>query len=532
MFKCWTFFFVFLIPIIAIGKADKDKPDNSPQSKIKRDIDYIIADRVQGRLTASSGETIVADYIEGRFRSLQILPYKNKYKWEFTTKVGMKVGADAYFHLFNNELTLGNEVIVLPYGNGNLIRGAAMPGVNEKDNVWLLSLKSFQAAQTNNLQKLLYEQAKLAIDQGAASVVFLNDIDVFQDIVQLNLTQFEALDKPVVFLTHKAYNAYLKPNLKKDWIIVDGKLGFEESHSTGKNVAAMIDNKAPFTVVIAAHFDHLGNLGANYKGADDNASGVAGLLAIAEQIKIAGLRNYNYLFIAFSGKEQNLQGSKNFLQQNEFIINSIACMIDLDMIGRYNISTKDIYLAGYGTSPSWASILQLSNRGMNIRIDSSGYNYSDCTTFYEKNIPVLRISTGYHNDYMKPTDDISKLNLNGIVDIAAFVTRIVGEIDRRSKPIFTKTTDLLPKLEKMKSNIGIIPDFTYTGQGIKIAAVIPNKVASTAGMMSGDIITKIGVYTLYDMDDYMEAMKKTEQGREVTVIAKRDKSEFKFFVVL
>jgi len=523
---------VLVFPFVSFAKVDKEKIDQSPIGKLKRDIEYITSDLTEGRMTGSKGELVAAEYIENRFKSMSINPYKSKYKWEFTTKTGMCVSSSAYFKLFDQNLKIGNEVIVMPYGSGSSLSGFSLPKVYEQDNVWLISMKDIKVLEQNNPQKYLHEQARSFIQRGASSVLFFNDIDPSQDLTQLNLQPFETLDKPVCVLNHKAYEYYIKGNLKKDWIIVDAKLGFEESNSTGKNIVGHIDNKAPFTIVISAHYDHLGNFGENYKGADDNASGVAALLSLAEMIKLAGLKNYNYVFIAFSGSQQGMQGSKNFLQQNEFFAPTIAALIDLNMLGRYNNITKNIFVSGVGTSPIWSGILQTSNKGLTLKIDSSGYGYSDYTNFYNKNIPVLQFSTGYHDDYLKVSDDATKINYAGEYDIINYMYRVIAETDRRTKPIFNKTNDIVPELEKLKTDLGIIPNFTFNDNGIQIGACIPNKLASKSGMLSGDVITKIGPFKIIDFDDYMQAIRKSEPGKEVTFIVQRGKNEFKFFVVM
>jgi hypothetical protein len=521
-----------MFPLVIFAKADKDKIDQSPVGKIKRDVEFLSSANLEGRLTGSKGEQIAADYIENRFKTIGLAPYKSKYKWEFTTKVGMKVGDNAYFKIFDNPLTIGNEVIVMPYGLGSKVGGFALPKVNEPNNVWLVPMTELNLKASNTPQKLMYEYAKNCINNGASSIVFYNDGESVQDVSLLNLPTFEPLSKPVVVLNSKSYVRYIKPNLKKDWIIVDGILGFEEANATGKNVTGFIDNKAPFTVIVSASFDHLGNFGNMQFGADNNASGVAALLAIAEMLKASGLKRYNYLLIAFSGKEQDYQGSKIFLQQNEFLVPSISCMIDLDMLGRFNATTRSVYVKGVGTSPTWSSLLQTMNKGFKLNIDSSGYGLSDYTTFYKNNIPVLCFSTGYHDDYRRNTDVSDKLNFVGEYDIINYIYRIVSEIDKQSKLIFNKTNDQLQKLENQKLDLGIIPDFSYTDYGVKIATTMPQKKANIAGMMSGDIITKIGPFTIYDFEEYLKAMKKTEPGREVTIIVKRGNNEFKFFVVL
>ena len=531
MHRLSILFYILLIPFALLAKGEKDNIDPSPIAKIKRDVDYMCSDQAEGRLTGSKGELLVANYIENRFREVKLAPYKGKYKWEFVTKTGVKVGENAFFKVFDHQIKIGNEVIVMPYSDGNTLSGFTMPRVYEEGNVWMISMKDIKAHETNNVQKLLYEQAKYFISQGAGSVLFYNDIDATQDLSQMNLQPFEMLSKPVCVINHKAYENYIKVNLKKDWIIIDAKLGFEDASATGKNIVSYIDNKAPFTIVLGAHYDYLGQFGEVYKGADDNASGVAALLSVAEMIANARLKNYNFLFIAFSGKEQGLQGSKQFLIQNEYLIPNIAAMIDLDMLGRLSV-TKDLFVSGIGTSPSWGDMLTMHNKGFKLNIDSSGYGYSDYTNFYLRNIPVLRFSTGYHEDYMKVSDVPSKLNYSGMYDVVNYIVRIVSEMDRRSRLIFNRTQDILPKLEKLKTDFGIIPDFSFNENGIRIAACVPNKIAFKSGMNSGDVITKMGPFTIIDFDDYMEAIRKSEPGREITILVKRGKAEYKFFVVM
>lgn len=509
----------------------KEKADNSPADRLKRDVEYLASPNTEGRLTGTKGEALAADYIEGRFRAQGIPPYKSKYQWEFSTKTGMRLGNDAFFKMLDHDLEIGKELIVLPYGRGNTLRGYTMPRVYEEGNVWMISLQDMRVRESSDPQKALYEKARASIAAGASAVVFYNDEDVFQDLNQINLTHFEALSKPVCLINYQAWQAHGRAAMKQDWIVLEARLGLEDASVTGHNVAAMIDNRAPFTVIVGAHFDHLGTFGGKFRGADDNASGIAALLMLAEMTKQSDIKNYNFLFVAFSGKEQGLQGSKAFLQQNEFFAPNIVAMFDLDMVGRMT-PTRDVYISGVGTAAQWADMLQMMNRGFVLHMDSSGYGYSDYTTFYQRKIPVLRFSTGYHDDYMKATDEPSKLNYVGQYDLISYIFRVIEETDRRTRPIFQQTNDVLSKLEKQKSDLGIIPDFSFNENGIRAAACIPNRTAAKSGMLSGDVITKIGPFNIVDFDDYMEALRKSEPGREITVIVRRGKNDYKFFVVL
>jgi aminopeptidase YwaD len=520
--------FFLLLPVSFISLGQTIKLDNSPIGKLKRDVDFLANDKMNGRLTGSSEAHKVAEYIESRFQQIGISSYKGKYKWDFTAKTGMILGKNAYFKLFDEKLSLGKDFIFMPYSTGNVIKGMAMPGVDEENNVWIISTKKIKLLESNNRQKTLFEKAKECISQGASAVVFINDIDATQDLSSLNLSTFEALQKPVAFINYATFLKSIKPVMKKDWIDIDAKLGFEDANTKGENVVAMIDNKSPLSIVVACNYDHIGNLGEVYNGANNNASGVATILQVAEMVKLNGLKRYNYIFIAFAGKEQELQGSSEFLKQNESMINSFSCMIDLDKIGRLDNKSKKIFVSGIGTASVWNSILQRANKNLYaLAIDSSGMGYSDQNSFYKKNVPVLNISTGYDEDHLTSKDDFEKINWNGLFGVA---NSVCSELDKETKLIFSKTNDIVVKLEKTKLNLGVIPDYSFDQNGIRINYCYPNKMGAVSGMKMGDIILKIGQFKIIDFDDYIEAMNKIEKDKEITILVKRDKNEYKFFV--
>ncbi len=523
----YIFIYLFFIAFQAIGQ--NTKIDNSPVGKLKSEISYLSSDQMAGRLTGSKEANQVADYIQSRFKAIQLEPYKNKYQWDFTAKTGFRLGDNAYFKIFEKKLAIGTEVIIFPYGSGNKISGMVLPQVDEPGNIWLISTKNIKLTETSNPQKLLYEYAKDAIQRGAESVVFFNNIDATLDISNLNLSKYDALSKPVAYINYQSYVTNLKPNLKKDWIDIDARLGMEDANTTGKNVVAMINNNAPLSIVIAANYDHLGNQGEVFNGADNNASGIAALLKLAEIIKEKDLNRYNYMFIAFAGKEQDLQGSKSFLLQNQHMLNAFSCMINIDRIGRLNIN-KELLVSGMGTSPSWGTLIQKNNKLFKLLIDSSGMGYSDHNTFYLNQIPVLRISTGYHDDFMSPKDDVEKINAGGELLVINFISSLLESLDAESKLKFTKTNDILSKLEKTKNDLGIIPDYTFDHNGIRIDYCYSNKAAKISGLKAGDVILKIGPFKIIDFDDYMEALNKTDKEKETTIIVQRDNIEFKFFV--
>lgn len=532
MYKYSLLLILFLSPTTGWSKKIESlKPEPAPTSYIQSDIDNLCSAKMAGRLVGTEGEQAAADYLQQRFIDIGIPPYNNKYIWDFTFKSGLRLGNNSYFKIFENKLVTGTDVIFLPYAKENVMKGFALPKVYEPDNVWLVPISTLMTKVSNNAQKIFYDHAVQCIAQHASGVVFLNDNDVTHDLSPTDLTSFEQLSVPVAFITSKAYLEYIKPNLKMDWISVDAKLGYENANTTGRNVIASIDNKSPFSIVIAAHYDHLGDMSGLCKGADYNASGVAALLAIAEMVKTYKLKRFNYIFIALSGKEADMQGSKSFVMQNEFVLNNISCMIDLNMVGRLN-AARDVYVSGTGTTADWNVILQKMNKGFMLHTDTSGISYTDANTFYNKNIPVLTISTGFHDDYMRVSDDETKINYSGILEIASYTYRMLSEMDKQTKMIFNKTVDILPLFSKLRSDLGLLHDLSFNQNGMRVATTLPGSKGAAAGIKSGDVITKIGLFNIIDHEDFIEAMTKTEPGKETIILVKRGNNEFKFFVVL
>jgi aminopeptidase YwaD len=527
------FLLFLLLPMVVFSKGNTtDKADQSAKGRYLQDIQYLCMNTLEGRQTGTEGEKMAADFIQTRFEGIGLLPYKGKYQWDFTLQGGTVLGKDAYVAFNDQRLQIGSEIQFLPYSYGNEFHGATMPGVDEPGNVWLVPLSKALVQRTNTPHKILYEYTRSLMEHQPTAIVYFNDMGASADITLAGSSKFDALTLPVAIVNHAAAQKFIRGNLLRDWIYVDAKLGYEQTNSTGKNVCGYIDNRSPLTVLVTAHYDHIGMQGGFMPGADNNASGVAGLFYLAEQLKVNRMTGYNYLFVAFSGKEENLQGSAAFAKQMEGSLNAFSCMVHLNMIGRFKNAVRDIYVTGAGTSPTWAQIIPKISLGYNFRIDSCGYTSTDITSFYLKNIPTLQFSTGYHDDYQTEQDVPDRINSAGAIEVLNLVYKTLSELSLTTKPVFTKPQELLPKLKNVKVDMGIMPDFSFQEEGLRIGACLKNKLAATTGFQSGDVIIKIGEYPIYDVDDYVKALKKSSEDRETAIIIKRGKEEYKFFVLL
>lgn len=303
---------------------------------------------------------------------------------------------------------------------------------------------------------------------------------------------------------------------------------------TGINVVGFLNNSSPITIVIGAHFDHLGlghdknskeanPEGKIHNGADDNASGTAGVLELARYFANNNKKeSYNFLFICFSGEELGLMGSKKWCENPSLELRAINYMINLDMVGRLDPQTKKLVVYGVGTSPVWVPIIDSLKTDLSIKKDSAGIGPSDQTSFYLKNIPVLHFFTGQHEDYHKPSDDADKLNYDGEVAVLQYIVKIIDATDKLPKLTFLKTRNPDTGKSAMKVTMGVMPDYTYEGKGLKIDGVTDDKPAAKAGIKKDDVIIKMDKRDINNIQDYMKSLSEHKKGDKIPVKLIRD----------
>ncbi len=308
------------------------------------------------------------------------------------------------------------------------------------------------------------------------------------------------------------------------------------------NVVGFLDNKAPYTIVIGAHYDHLGlghdhnSLDANpdgkiHNGADDNASGTAGVIALAEHFSKNKIKEpFNFLFICFSGEELGLLGSKKYCENSDIELSKINYMINMDMIGRLNDSTKKLLVYGVGTSPVWVPLIDSLKTDFSIKKDSSGIGPSDQTSFYLKDIPVLHFFTGQHSDYHKPGDDIEKINYKGEADVLNYIAKLIEKTFNYNKLAFTKTRTPDNGKGSFKVTMGVMPDYAFEGEGMRIDGVTDGKPANKAGILKGDVVKKIGTVDVKNVQDYMKGLSEFKKGDTAPVEILRNGELKKFNV--
>ena len=309
------------------------------------------------------------------------------------------------------------------------------------------------------------------------------------------------------------------------------------------NVAGMLDNGSARTIVIGAHYDHLGK-GPNrstreedpenkiHYGADDNASGVAGVLALADYFSNNDrVEDVNIIFVCFSAEELGLLGSKQFVEDMKRESIKPEYMLNMDMIGRLDPDTRTLHASGVGTSKEWVDLLNKAGKSFKMVYDSSGTGGSDHTSFYLADIPVLHFFTGIHSDYHKSSDTPDKLNYEGQQEVLEFIIDLVEMTEQQGALTFQKTKNTNMGTGRFKVTLGIMPDYAWQKGGVKHDGVTEGKPAQKAGIQAGDVIVKIGNTRIETIQDYMKILGEHNPGDKVKAIILRNEKEMTLDII-
>jgi len=538
-------FFLLLSASLQTLTAQSEAKDH-----IRDDVYFLADDKLEGRATGSEGEKQAADYIAKQFAAIGLISPDglNNYLASFDVNAGKAEGKEIYISL-GNDLFKTPDVYPLSFSaNGNLSAeitflgyGISAPDLGHddyagKDVTGKIAVIQLSSPEGNNPHSKyadhIDERTKVlvAMLHGAKGVIFFNE-DPDYEIPMRNYSRNSPRESvPVLYADKKVID-----RIKSYHGMIGMGAELNDVVKTGHNVVGFIDNKSENTVVIGAHYDHLGHgeiEGSLYRGepaihngADDNASGVALIIQLARMLKLSDLKNNNYLFIAFSGEEMGLFGSKAFVKSETIKNYHVNYMLNFDMVGRID-SLNTLIINGAGTSPEWKVLEQLKGNDIHIKTTESGVGPSDQTSFYLSDIPVLHFFTGSHQDYHKPSDDADKINFDGIVTVLDYTFDLIAHIDSKGKIPFTKTNDSNnDDAPKFTVTLGVVPDYAYNGKGMRIDGVSDGKPASHAGLLTGDVVTKLGTHDVSDMMSYMKALSKFQKGDATTVTFLRNGNE-------
>ena len=318
---------------------------------------------------------------------------------------------------------------------------------------------------------------------------------------------------------------------------------------TVHNVAGYLPGLSDEYIVIGAHYDHLGlgeqfsmspsAAGTVHPGADDNASGTAGVLELARYFASRPPPKRGLLFLAFAGEELGMLGSSYYVGHPLLPLDHAVAMINLDMIGR--IRDDKVYIGGFGTGKQFKSMLEEMAGETNLHLDLSekgGYGSSDHTSFTAKQIPVLFFFSGLHADYHRPSDTPDKINSVGAVELLQFVAQVAGRIaDSPERPQFVRVADPRPPGIGSPEGgygawFGSVPDFREAPDGVRFADIMPGSPAEKAGFKAGDILFEFDGKPIKNLYDFTYALRARRPGDEVLVRVRRSDSVVSASVVL
>ncbi len=531
-----------LIPVLSWSQSKRkkriaeEKANAALVTALKSHVQYLADDQLEGRLTGSKGEELAMQYLIQQYQQMGIeAKGTNGYVQEFEIKEGKQIDAATRLVVDDQTLTVRKDYFPLTYSANKTIQGKPALALTEKGQPWFFDLSDVLEDNQNNphfdVEGAIKQQAKHAAGKGA-TVLFVYNTSSRVDNIQFNKNDTAAvLSIPVVYINKAAFKKYFADESASYSINVTVSLS--EKKRKARNVIAYLNNNAANTVIIGAHYDHLGygedksaldTFHAIHNGADDNASGTAALLELARMLKTKAPTNNNYLFIHFSGEELGLLGSKYWLE-NPTVKITPNYMINMDMVGRYDTSHK-LTVGGYGTSPVWGEVWKGLNSPLIVKFDSTGSGPSDHASFYRANIPVQFFFTGSHPDYHKISDDADKINYNGQKDIVKLIYNLITLTDSKGKLAFTKTTEpQMGQTRRFTVSLGVIPDYGYSGTGMRIDGVSPGKLAEKVGLQAGDILLQLGEFKFVDVMSYMQALGKFNPGAKAKLRIKRGTEE-------
>ena len=293
-------------------------------------------------------------------------------------------------------------------------------------------------------------------------------------------------------------------------------------------------------IVVGAHMDHLG-MGTSsslapgevavHNGADDNASGVAVMLALAEGFAALAPehRPHDLVFVAFGAEEMGLLGSKYLVETMDGAERQrVLAMINFDMVGRLSTASA-LAVNGKGTAEEWEALISAANVGadgaaaMELGGTPDGWGPSDHAAFYGEGMPVLHFFTGSHDDYHKPSDDLDKLDSAGAASVGELAGRVIlGLLDRCEPLTYVKVERPSQGRTAFRVSLGTMPDYGVDADGLALAGVRPGGAAEAAGLQKGDVLTKIGEREIHNIDDYMACFAELEPGVAVPIEYVRD----------
>jgi len=551
------------------------------KEELKEHVNYLASDELEGRKPGTEGDKSAAEYIRNEFKKAGLTLLGEEGYQYFDIIKGIKHGSNNHLYIndfhakshednmpfpFSGNGTVKSKVVFVGYGfdiNEDDIKWNDYAGTDVKGK-WVLVLRGDPEMKDQDSKFIPYSsdrtKVRTAIKYGAAGVLMVSGktYDSEDKLIKLKYGRGNAQVKvPVIHIIRPLADKILdseksvidfenefidkkKPNSFETKTTVKATVDIEYIKTKTQNVIAMLPggNKtlSQEYIIIGGHYDHLGMGGRNsgsrmpdtsavHNGADDNASGVASMLEIAEQFNDKKYKNdRSIIFMAFGAEETGLLGSAYYTRNPIKELSKTYAMINLDMVGRLSEENPTVTIAGTGTAEEFNATLDAYKEKLDFDLAYSpdGYGASDHSSFYGSDIPVLFFNTGAYQDYHTPFDDTELLNFEGQEKVTQFVFDVLYELsNRRDSLTFVSTGSYEGNnnsRRSLKVTLGIIPGFGDTeNKGLRVDGTRKGGPAEKGGMMKGDVITAVNGEKIENIYEYMDILGKLEKGQRIMV---------------
>ena len=587
--------------VMIVSKSNKEKIDPGSAEimtyEILEHIKYLSSDKLEGRFPGSEGSKKAINYISKNWEAQGVLPAgTKKYEQPFSYISKVSLGNRNILRVRNSKSRYKIKKDFIPIGwsgNGNIDDKVVFVGygfdiddslswndyinVNVK-NKWVLMFLNGPDGNSPHspygYHKKLYNKVIAARDRGVGGILFMEreekENNKLKPLVYRQSASSAGL--PIIQITHAVANNIIND---KDKTVTDlrskidqelasfsfeldrkvsARVNLKFEKETATNVIGFIEGSDPILnkeyIIVGAHYDHLGYGGHMsgslnpdsmqiHNGADDNASGIAGILELSHKLMTnKKLLGRSIIAICFDAEEKGLLGSKFYTQTPTKDLEQTAIMINMDMIGRLN--EKPITVGGVGSAKTLSETIEVVQKNHTLKIDKniSGMDFgrSDHASFYREDIPVLFFFTGAHQDYHKPSDDWDKIDYQGEKEVLNFVYDLIVQLStNKEKPIFTEIANDNSDNQSPSFNVtlGVIPSYGSQKIGMEIDGISrKNGPADKAGIKKGDIIIEINNKKIRNIYDYMARLAELNSGDKIIVKIIRNKIEMELILDL
>jgi hypothetical protein len=592
------------LPLIAAGPDTQPttRPAYLPVD-VQKTIEYLASDALEGRRAGTHGADLAANFIRGTFAQLHLrpLPGLNGYYQPFslTTSIGLgggcslacgdekyELGKDYAVSSVSSEGAFDAPVVFVGYGVSDAEKQYDdYAGVDVKGKV-VLALR-FEPENDQGESRFsdngwspdvsLVRKARLAIAHGAVAFILVNPPNHHLDDLLMPYSlapgaTVESVGIPFLQVHQSVADGWLKeaglPNLKSlqgridesvkpdslelPRVRIAGKVAIDRNVHTVNNVLGLLPGKGPHAdqyILIGAHYDHLGHGGqgslapwshAIFPGADDNASGTAAMLKLAEEFSHRPPPDRSIIFAGWVAEEEGLIGSEYFVTHSPINLGKLVAIMNLDMVGR--VRNQTLYTGGEGTAPEWQKILDDADEDSPLQLRSigkGGLGPSDHMSFALKKIPVLFLFSGLHMDYHRPGDKAYKINYLGVREVVELAQRIVIAMEDMPKEQYVSTYDSsgmsLGAPAESKVMLGVVPDYSPKSaaiKGVRITGTTAGSPAAKAGLKAGDIVVRYNGEPVDTLMQLADELAKGAPGEKITLGILRDNIPLEIHAVL